>query len=435
MGFFDKLWGRKPKKEEIDEEKDALKKDALQEEEGLDANELEEVIEEQLDETVEELAPYMPKENIPTDELVTEEVVQNAIEPIEEHQTEKLEIVEDVLAEKEELEEEVQDEAIEEVQIEAVVAEAKEQKKEDLNKGLKKSSQSIFARITKAVAGKDIVDDEVLDDIEEALVACDISVDTVIKIIERLEARVAKDKYLSVKEVYVMLKEEIIEMLTENNTPDYTSFDIPITNGCPYIMLVVGVNGAGKTTTIGKLAHQFKKLGKKVIVGAADTFRAAAVEQLDEWAKLVDVPIIKQKTGADPAAVAYDSVQAGLAQGADVIIVDTAGRLHNKKHLMDELTKIKRVMKKVDSDFPHDVMLVVDGSTGQNALLQAKAFTKATEVTCIAVTKLDGTAKGGAVIAIADQFKVPIKYIGVGEGAEQLQVFNKKEYVDSLFSD
>jgi len=308
------------------------------------------------------------------------------------------------------------------------------EKKQDLDAGLKKSSQSIFSKLTKAVAGRDLVDEDVLDDIEEALVASDIAVATVIKIIDRLEARVAKDKYLNVTEVYDMLKEEIIDLLTENNTPTYTEFDVPDTgHKCPYVMLVVGVNGVGKTTTIGKLAYQFKKQGKNVILGAADTFRAGAVKQLGIWGERVGVPVVSQGMGADPAAVSFDTVQSGVAQDADVIIVDTAGRLHNKKYLMDELSKIKRVMQKVDSDFPHDVMLVLDGSTGQNALVQATEFTKATEVTCIAVTKLDGTAKGGAVIAIADQFKIPIKYIGVGEGVEQLQVFNKTEYVNSLF--
>lgn len=306
-------------------------------------------------------------------------------------------------------------------------------KKEDLDKGLEKSSNSIFSKLSKAIAGKDKVDEEVLDDIEEVLVASDIGVTTTIKIIDRLEARIAKDKYLSVEEVYDMLKEEIVDLLTENNTPDYTDFEVPDKSPYPYVMLIVGVNGAGKTTTIGKLAHHLKKRGNSVVLGAADTFRAAAVEQLTLWAKRVDVPIIQQGMGADPAAVAFDTVQSGKARGADVVLVDTAGRLHNKKYLMDELTKIKRVMQKVVPDIPHDVMLVVDGSTGQNALLQAKEFMEATNVTCIAITKLDGTAKGGVVIGIADQFKIPIKYIGVGEGMEQLQVFNKKEFVDSLF--
>jgi len=307
------------------------------------------------------------------------------------------------------------------------------EKKEDLDKGLEKSSQSIFSKLSKAVAGKDIVDDEVLDEIEEVLASSDISVATVIKIIDRLEARVAKDKYINIDEVYKMLKEEIIDLLSENNTPDYTEFENPDTSLKPYVILVVGVNGAGKTTTIGKLANMYKNMGKNVLLGAADTFRAAAVEQLEAWANRVDVPLIKQGTGADPAAVAFDTVAAACNRNSDIVMVDTAGRLHTKVGLMRELTKIKNVMKKVDEEFPHEVLLVLDGSTGQNALIQAEHFTAATEVTAIAITKLDGTAKGGAVIGIADQFKIPIKYIGVGEGLEQLQVFNKKEYVDSLF--
>jgi fused signal recognition particle receptor len=305
--------------------------------------------------------------------------------------------------------------------------------KDDLDKGLEKSNQNIFSKISKAIAGKDVVDEEVLDQIEEALVACDISVPTVIKIIDRLEARVAREKYLNSEEVYKMLKEEIIALLTENNTPDYTDFDLPDTQPYPYVMLIVGVNGVGKTTTIGKLAHQFKKRGKNVILGAADTFRAAAVEQLTIWADRANVPIVKQGQGADPAAVAYDTVQSAVAKNMDVALIDTAGRLHNKKHLMDELGKIKRVIQKVSPDMPHDVMLILDGSTGQNAIAQAEEFMKATEVTAIAITKLDGTAKGGAVIGIADRFGIPIRYIGVGEGIEQLQIFNKKEFVDSLF--
>ncbi len=310
-----------------------------------------------------------------------------------------------------------------------------EERKEDLNVGLKKSSDGIFTRLSKAVAGRTEVDMDVLDDIEEALVASDISVDTSIKIIERLEARVARDKYLSVNEVYSMLKEEIMDLLTENNTPDYNGFEIPETPpGVPYVMMVVGVNGVGKTTTIGKLAHQFKIQGKSVMLGAADTFRAAAVDQLIIWGQRVDVPVIHQEMGSDPASVAFDTVQAAVARNADVVIIDTAGRLHNKKHLMDELSKIKRVMNKVKPDLPHDVMLVLDGSTGQNAIHQAEQFTKATEVTCIAVTKLDGTAKGGAVIGISDQFSIPIKYIGVGEGMHHLQVFNKEDFVNSLFA-
>ena len=306
-------------------------------------------------------------------------------------------------------------------------------KKEDLNKGLEKSSSSIFSKITKAVAGRSEVDESVLDNIEDALIASDIGLDTTIKIIERLEARVERDKYLTEKEVYKMLKEEIIEMLTENNTPDYEDFVLPDVEK-PYVVLVVGVNGVGKTTTIGKLAHQFKKRGKSVILGAADTFRAAAIDQLTVWAEeRVGVPVVKQKMGSDPAAVSYDTVQAGVAQEADLVLIDTAGRLHNKKHLMNELSKIKRVMQKVRPELPQEVLLILDGSTGQNALEQAKQFTAATDVNAIAITKLDGTAKGGVVIAIADQFKVPIKYIGVGERKEHLQVFNKAEFVDSLF--
>ncbi|MFK7906470.1 MAG: signal recognition particle-docking protein FtsY [Chitinophagales bacterium] len=311
---------------------------------------------------------------------------------------------------------------------------SKKNKKEDLDKGLEKSSQGIFSKLSKAVAGRTEIDVDLLDSIEEALVASDIGVDTTIKIIDRLEARAERDKYLNVKEVYQMLKDEIIDLLSENNTPDYTDFTLPDTCGQPYIMMIVGVNGTGKTTTVGKLAYQFEKQGKKVVMGAADTFRAAAIDQLEVWAERSGTEMVKQKMGSDPAAVAYDTVSAAVSRSYDVCLVDTAGRLHNKKHLMDELSKIKRVMKKVDSDFPHDVMLVLDGSTGQNALEQAKQFTNATEVTCIAITKLDGTAKGGVVIGIADQFKIPIKYIGVGEGIDHLQVFNKKEFVDSLFN-
>lgn len=305
--------------------------------------------------------------------------------------------------------------------------------KDDLDKGLQKSNQNIFSKISRAVAGKDVVDEEVLDQIEEALVASDISVETVIKIINRLEERVSRDKYLNTEEVYKMLREEIIALLSENNTPDYTDFVVPDTLPYPYVMLIVGVNGVGKTTTIGKLAHQFKKRGKNVMLGAADTFRAAAVEQLSIWAERAGVPIIKQGQGADPAAVAYDTVQAAVSRNMDVVLIDTAGRLHNKKHLMEELTKIKRVIQKVAPELPHDVMLILDGSTGQNAIHQAEEFMKATDITAITVTKLDGTAKGGAVIGIADRFGIPIKYIGVGEGIDQLQVFNKKEFVDSLF--
>lgn len=306
-------------------------------------------------------------------------------------------------------------------------------KKEDLDKGLQKTSEGIFSKLAKAVAGKTVVDEDVLDDLEEALIASDIGVATTIKLIDRLEKRVATEKYNSTEEVYAMLKDEMIELLTENNTPEYNGFEIPDTKPYPYVLLVVGVNGAGKTTTIGKLAYQFKKSGKTVLLGAADTFRAAAVEQLQVWADRAEVPIVKQGTGADPAAVAFDTVQSAVAKQVDVAIIDTAGRLHNKVHLMEELSKIKRVMQKVAPNIPHDVLLVLDGSTGQNAFEQAKHFTNSTDVSCIAITKLDGTAKGGVVIGIADQFKIPIKYIGVGEGVEQLQVFNKREFVDSLF--
>lgn len=308
-------------------------------------------------------------------------------------------------------------------------------KKKDLDKGLEKSSSSIFSKLSKAVAGRSEVDINVLDDIEEALVASDIGIETTVKIIERLEARAARDKYLNVKEVYKMLKEEIVALLTENNTPDYTDYILPSTTK-PHVILVVGVNGVGKTTTIGKLAYQFKKRGKDVILGAADTFRAAAIDQLVVWGEeRVGVPVVRHKMGSDPAAVTFDTAKAAIARNADLALIDTAGRLHNKKHLMNELTKIKRVMKKARPDLPQEVLLVLDGSTGQNALEQAKQFTAATEVTSIAITKLDGTAKGGVVIAIADQFKVPIKYIGVGEQKEHLQVFNKAEFVDSLFKE
>ena len=307
------------------------------------------------------------------------------------------------------------------------------EKKEDLDKGLQKSRGTIFNKISRAVAGKSEVDDEVLDEIEGALVSSDISVDTVIKIINRLEERVARDKYINTEDVYRILKEVIIDLLTENNTPDYTDFEVPDTCGMPYVVLIVGVNGAGKTTTIGKLAFQFEMLDKQVLMGAGDTFRAAAIEQLEVWAERAEADIVKQKMGSDPASVAYDTVTAAVKRGMDVVLVDTAGRLHNKKPLMEELSKIKRAMQKVDDVFPHDVLLVLDGSTGQNALLQAKAFSEVTQVTGLIITKLDGTAKGGVIISIADQLKVPIRYIGVGEGMSQLQIFNKKEYVDSLF--
>ena len=306
------------------------------------------------------------------------------------------------------------------------------EKKETLDKGLEKTKSSFLSKLSKAVAGKTTVDDDVLDNLEEVLVSSDVGVDTTLKIIERIEARVAKDKYVGTEELNQILREEIAGLLSETNTKDDTEFTIP-ENTKPYVIMVVGVNGAGKTTTIGKLASQFKKKGLKVVLGAADTFRAAAIDQLQVWADRTDVPIVRQEMGSDPASVAFDTVKSGVNQDADVIIIDTAGRLHNKVNLMNELTKIKRVMQKVVPYAPHDVLLVLDGSTGQNAFEQAKQFTKATEVTSLAVTKLDGTAKGGVVIGISDQFKIPVKYIGVGEGIDDLQVFNKYEFVDSFF--
>jgi fused signal recognition particle receptor len=306
------------------------------------------------------------------------------------------------------------------------------EKKETLDKGLEKSSTSFFSKLTKAVAGKSKVDDEVLDNLEEVLVSSDVGVETTLKVIERIEERVARDKYLGTEELNSILKEEIASLLSETNTGNETDFDIP-KDKKPYVLMVVGVNGVGKTTTIGKLAYQFKKRGYKVVLGAADTFRAAAIDQLQIWADRVGVPIVKQQMGSDPASVAFDTLQSAVSQNADIVIIDTAGRLHNKVNLMNELTKVKRVMQKVIVDAPHDVLLVLDGSTGQNAFEQAKQFTAATEVSCLAVTKLDGTAKGGVVIGISDQFQIPVKYIGVGEGIEDLQVFNKIEFVDSFF--
>jgi fused signal recognition particle receptor len=307
-------------------------------------------------------------------------------------------------------------------------------KKENLDKGLEKTKDSVFKKLSRAVVGKSKVDDEVLDNLEEVLVTSDVGVNTTLKIIERIESRVSKEKFLGTDELNTILKEEISALLQENNTEnvsdDFTA-DLP---NKPYIMMVVGVNGVGKTTTIGKLAYHFKKAGKRVVLGAADTFRAAAVDQLTIWSERVDVPIIKQKMGSDPASVAYDTVASAQSSNADVVIIDTAGRLHNKVNLMNELTKIKRVMQKVIPDAPHEILLILDGSTGQNAFEQAKQFTKATEVTSMAITKLDGTAKGGVVIGISDQFKIPVKYIGVGEKMEDLQVFNRSEFVDSLFS-
>ncbi|MCH2195449.1 signal recognition particle-docking protein FtsY [Kordia sp.] len=306
------------------------------------------------------------------------------------------------------------------------------EKKETLDKGLEKSKSSFLSKLTKAVAGKSKVDDEVLDNLEEVLVSSDVGVNTTLKVIDRIEARVAKDKYLGTDELNKILREEIAGLLSETNSGEETEYTIP-KNTKPYVLMVVGVNGVGKTTTIGKLAHQFNKQGLKVVLGAADTFRAAAIDQLQVWADRVGVPIVKQNMGSDPASVAFDTLKSGVAQDADVIIIDTAGRLHNKINLMKELTKVKKVMQKVVGDAPHDVLLVLDGSTGQNAFEQAKQFTAATEVTSLAVTKLDGTAKGGVVIGISDQFQIPVKYIGVGEGIEDLQVFNKYEFVDSFF--
>ena len=306
------------------------------------------------------------------------------------------------------------------------------EKKETLDKGLSKTKESVFGKIARAVAGKSKVDDEVLDNLEEVLITSDVGVETTLKIIERIEKRAADEKYMNAQELNMILRDEIAALLTENNSDDVDDFETPITKK-PYVIMVVGVNGVGKTTTIGKLAYQFKKAGKSVYLGAADTFRAAAVEQLVIWGERVGVPVIKQKMGADPTSVAFDTLSSAVANNADVVIIDTAGRLHNKVGLMNELTKIKNVMKKVVPDAPNEVLLVLDGSTGQNAFEQAKQFTLATEVTAMAVTKLDGTAKGGVVIGISDQFKIPVKYIGLGEGMEDLQVFRKKEFVDSLF--
>jgi fused signal recognition particle receptor len=306
-------------------------------------------------------------------------------------------------------------------------------KKEKLDQGLSKTKESVFSKLSRAVAGKSKVDDEVLDNLEEILVTSDVGVETTLKIIERIEARVARDKYLGTAELNTILKEEIAALLQENNSSDGQGFTIP-ENKKPYVILVVGVNGVGKTTTIGKLAYHFKKAGKNVLLGAADTFRAAAVDQLIIWSQRVDVPIINQGMGADPASVAYDTVKSALSQDVDVVIIDTAGRLHNKVNLMNELTKIKRVMQKLIPDAPHEILLILDASTGQNAIEQAKQFTAATEVNALALTKLDGTAKGGVVIGISEQFKIPVKYIGIGEKMEDLQAFNRIEFVDSLFN-
>ena len=307
------------------------------------------------------------------------------------------------------------------------------EKKEVLDQGLSKTKESVFGKIARAIAGKSEIDDEVLDNLEEVLVTSDVGVETTLKIIDRVQKRAARDKFMNTGELNKLLKDEIAQLLMENNTADGDSFDVPAGAGKPYVIMVVGVNGVGKTTTIGKLAHQFKKAGKKVYLGAADTFRAAAVEQLVEWGRRADVPVIKQGMGSDPASVAFDTLSSAVANNADVVIIDTAGRLHNKVGLMNELTKIKNVMKKVVPGAPDDVLLVLDGSTGQNAFEQAKQFTKATEVTSLAITKLDGTAKGGVVIGISDQFKIPVKYIGLGEGIDHLQIFNREEFVDSLF--
>ena len=306
------------------------------------------------------------------------------------------------------------------------------EKKEILDKGLEKSKSSFLTKLSKAVAGKSKVDDAVLDNLEEILISSDVGVDTTLKIIDRIEARVSKDKYLGTDELNIILREEIANLLSETNTGDDTDFNIP-ENKKPYVLMVVGVNGVGKTTTIGKLASQFKKKGLKVVLGASDTFRAAAIDQLQVWADRTGVPLVRQDMGSDPASVAFDTLTSAVSQDADVVIIDTAGRLHNKVNLMNELTKIKRVMQKVVDDAPHDVLLVLDGSTGQNAFQQAQQFTLATEVSALAVTKLDGTAKGGVVIGISDQFQIPVKYIGVGEGIDDLQVFNKNEFVDSFF--
>lgn len=305
-------------------------------------------------------------------------------------------------------------------------------KKETLDKGLEKTKESVFGKLARAVAGKSTVDDDVLDDLEEVLITSDVGVETTVKIIRRIEERVARDKYVSTSELNRILREEIASLLEENHTDDNENWDLP-SDHKPYVILVVGVNGVGKTTTIGKLAYQFKKAGKKVYLGAADTFRAAAVEQICIWGERVGVPVVKQQMGSDPASVAFDTLQSAKANGADVVLIDTAGRLHNKVNLMNELKKIKEVMKKVMPEAPDEVMLVLDGSTGQNAFEQAKQFAAVTNISSLAITKLDGTAKGGVVIGISDQLKVPVKYIGLGEGMEDLQLFNKSEFVDSLF--
>ncbi|NDC41327.1 MAG: signal recognition particle-docking protein FtsY [Chitinophagia bacterium] len=308
-----------------------------------------------------------------------------------------------------------------------------EEQKEALDEGLKKTKEGFFSKLTKAIAGKDKVDTEVLDQLEDALISADVGVETTVAIIDRIEKRVAKDKYVGTSELNRILQEEIMGMLTTATSNEFATFNVP-PGKKPYVMLVVGVNGVGKTTTIGKLAYNFKKNGKEVLLGAADTFRAAAVDQLTIWSDRVGVPIVKKEMGSDPSSVAFDTVASGMSRGSEVVIIDTAGRLHNKAYLMDELSKIRRVISKKMPDAPHEVLLVLDGSTGQNAIEQAKHFTAATDVSAIAITKLDGTAKGGVVLAIANQFKIPVKYIGVGERMEDLQVFNAAEFVDSLFS-
>lgn len=307
------------------------------------------------------------------------------------------------------------------------------ERKEKLDQGLEKTKSSFLGKLARTITGRDTVDDEVLDNLEEVLVTSDVGVDTTLEIIHRIEARVKRDKYISSNELQSILRDEIASLLEENNSSDTEGYTIPQTQH-PYVIMVVGVNGVGKTTTIGKLAYQFKEAGLKVVLGAADTFRAAAVEQIAIWGERVGVPVVRQQMGSDPASVAFDTLQSAIAQNADVVLIDTAGRLHNKKGLMDELTKIKRVMQKLVPDAPHDVMLVLDGSTGQNAFEQAKQFTAATDVTSMAITKLDGTAKGGVVIGISDQFKIPVRYIGLGEGMKDLQPFNRRAFVDSLFN-